>query len=59
MNSYRVEIIRIDKTGCCLVFSKYFESNANIKDNTYWKGNKCIIIQKLDFNGIETGKSST
>ena len=35
MNNYRLEIVEVTKNTCCLIYSRYFESDQNIKEDTY------------------------
>ena len=48
MNNYRLEIVEVTKNTCCLIYSKYFESDQNIKEDTYWRNNKCRTISKYN-----------
>ena len=35
MNNYGLEIVEVTKNTCCLIYSKYFESDQNSKEDTY------------------------
>jgi hypothetical protein len=33
--SQKLDVIEVTKNTCCLIYSKYFESDQNIKEDTY------------------------